>query len=182
MVTSNMAVDSKPRLAGNAGTSVLRNWFSAVARISNWITEIFGTSYKMEHKTVKTSPLMGYSFKGATALSGWLAGDPTPWNVTQYLVKLWMKLWFLKPHRIYFFSITIIRHIVSTINNCLQTFCTKVIINLKVRTNLNTSKLKALWSYGVTGIKTLRHLLTYFIWVIPSWNLWPFMGGYWLIE
>ncbi len=40
-------LDSKPRLAGRAGTSVLRNQFSAVARISDWITEIFGTSYKI---------------------------------------------------------------------------------------------------------------------------------------
>ena len=38
-------VDSKPRLAGSAGTSVLRNLFSAVARISDWITEIFGTEF-----------------------------------------------------------------------------------------------------------------------------------------
>ena len=42
-----MAFDSKLGLAGTAGTSVLRNRFSVVARISDWIIEIFGTSYKI---------------------------------------------------------------------------------------------------------------------------------------
>ncbi len=46
-ILSNMAFDSKPRLAGSAGTSVPRNRFSVEPRISDWITEIFDTSYKI---------------------------------------------------------------------------------------------------------------------------------------
>ena len=38
---SNVVYDSKPRLAGSADTTVLRNRF-----LADWITEIFGTSYK----------------------------------------------------------------------------------------------------------------------------------------
>ncbi len=44
---SSDSLFTKANAIKSLGTTVLRNRLSAVARISDWITDIFGTSYKI---------------------------------------------------------------------------------------------------------------------------------------